>query len=206
MGFASAIRAVAETLVKLFQNQEMTRSETCEIGIYSSLPQAYESQVNKLLKKDFGDYVNCNEGFFSSPYAHLLAIERGDVIGVIKLFSRVIVFEGKTVTIGGFGAVTTTREKRRMGVATALLKKGINDFRKQNFDIAFLCTDISNPAMTELYSKVGFVSLGRPHSFTGKSGTKYVEHNGMVAPVKSIEKFNSVLSGKENLDIGAGCW
>ncbi len=157
------------------------------------------------MKECLGDSIE-KDRYSSIPYARLLAIERVKVICVTKLFRRLIVFDRETVTMVGFGCLTTKYKKRRKGVATALLKMGMKDFEMQNFDLAFLCTDIKNPAMIKLYGQVGLVPLGKPYTYTGESGTKYVEHNGMVAPVSSLDKFKHVVSGKEILDIGVGAW
>ena len=205
MSIASIRAAIIRKRLNAFERHKIAKQGTCEIRLFYSLPRAFEIQVDKLVKEGFGDSI-LEDRHFSVPYAHLLAIERGEVIGVTRLFKRLIVFNRKTLTVGGFGSLTTKGKKRRVGVATALLKRGMRDFGMQNFDIAFLCTDINNPAMIRLYCRVGFVPLGKPYTYTGKSGLRYVEHNGMVAPVKSMDKLKYIVSGKEPLNIGAGSW
>jgi hypothetical protein len=60
--------------------------------------------------------------------------------------------------------------------------------------------------MLELYSQVGFIPLGKPYSYLGKSGKRYVEYDGMIAPVKSKNRFDLVMKSEEVLDIGVGNW
>lgn len=93
-----------------------------------------------------------------------------------------------------------------MGVATALLKKAIEELTAQNCDVAYLCTDLHNPAMVKLYTKVGFVPLNKPYTYLGRSGKRYTETDGMVAPLQSKEKFDLIVSGKETLDLDTGNW
>lgn len=190
---------------RILQRHRGAGSEWFKSRLFYSLPWAFEVQVSDLLKRSFGDGID-RDRYFGVPYAHVLAIERGEVIGLVKLFRRLVVFGGETVVLGGFGRLTTDRKKRRRGVATALLENGMLDFRVQGCDVAFLCADVGNQALLRLYGRVGFVRLGKPYTYTGESGRKYVERDGMVAPVNSVDKFERVISGKEILDIGAGAW
>jgi len=57
-----------------------------------------------------------------------------------------------------------------------------------------------------LYGKIGFVTLGKPYTYTGKSGKRYTENNGMIASVKSKAKFNLIRKSKKILDLGASNW
>jgi predicted GNAT family N-acyltransferase len=137
-------------------------------------------------------------------YAHFLAIEKGNVISSVELFKRNIRYKGKNISLGGLGGVCTTKKRRNRGIATLLMKKGMDDFKKQKFDIAFLGTNIKNPKLVRLYNNIGFVVMKQPRVSTGKSGKRYVEKDGMIAPIKSRSKLNLILKSKEILDIGLG--
>ena len=191
--------------MSLFRRRKPESSKCFKIELFCSLPRTFEIQVNRLLKESFPNGID-EDRYYSFPYAHVLALEREEVIGVAKLFKRSIIFGRETLVVGGFGSVATKNNKRRKGVATALLKRGIEDFKMRNFDIAFLCTDLSSPGLTRLYAQVGFIPLGKPYTYKGKSGKKYEDHNGMVAPIGATDKFKHILSSKVTLDIGMGSW
>lgn len=188
-----------------FRGAGVAGSDWFESRLFCCLPREFEIQVGELIKEVRGIDMD-RDRYFSVPYARVLAIEQGEVIGVVELFRRQIVFDGETLSLGGVGGVVTAEKRRRRGVATALLKMGMEDFRAQNFDLAFLCADVNNPAMVKLYGRVGFVPLGKPYVYRGESGAEYVEHNGMIAPVNSNDKFRHILRGKGILDIGVGAW
>ena len=189
----------------MFLKRKPKSSKWFETKIFHSLPRTFELQVESLLKKGFPNGID-EDRYCSIPYAHVLAVEREEIIGAARLFERSIRFGREIFTVGGFGGVTTKKNKRRKGVATAVLRKGMEDFGIRNFDFAFLCADVTDSAFIRLYGKVGFVPLGKPYIYRGKSGTKYVDNNGMVAPVKAMDEFKDVLSTKEILDIGLGSW
>ena len=189
----------------MFRTRKPEHSKWFETEISYLLPRTYEIQVASLLKEGFPNGID-EDRYYSIPYAHVLALERGKIIGVAKLFERSIRFRSEIVAIGGFGGVTTKKNKRRKGVATAVLRRGMEDFRMRNFDFAFLCADFKNLASARLYRKFGFVPLGKSYTYRGKSGANYVDNNGMIAPVKAMDEFKDVLSTKEILDIGLGSW
>jgi len=181
-----------------------------EIKRYSVIPKKIKSSLNKICYECFLERMPKKERkenkdkFCSKGYAHFLAIEKGKVISSVELFKRTIKYKRKSVFMGGLGGVCTTKKRRNRGIASLLMKKGMNDFKKQKCDIAFLCTDIENPKLVRLYNKSGFVVMKQPYACTGKSGKRYVDKEGMIAPIKSKSKFNLILKNKEILDIGLG--
>lgn len=184
------------------------------IKFFQSLPKKYKLQVGKILNKTFGtgsgktkkELTEKKDRYFNDLFAYLLAIEGDFVIGIVGLCKRKIRYKGKTITLGGFSGVCTVIEKRRMGIATALLKRGIEELKFQDCDIAYLCADIYNPRMLKLYGRAGFLPLGKPHTYLGKSGKRYTDKDGMIAPIKSKDKFDFILKTKDIFDIGAGNW
>jgi predicted N-acetyltransferase YhbS len=144
--------------------------------------------------------------FFSTPFAFLLAIENHSVIGTLLLFKRKIDYKGERIILGGIGNLCTKKEKRRMGVATALLKKAMEELNTQKCDVAYLCTDIHNPSMVKLYARVGFGPLNKPYTYLGRSGKRYTETDGIIAPLQSNEKFGLIMNGKDILDLDTGNW
>jgi hypothetical protein len=51
-----------------------------------------------------------------------------------------------------------------------------------------------------------FVPLGRAHTYRGKSGKRYTEQDGLIAPVTSPETFARVIKDQPPFDIGRGNW
>ena len=181
-----------------------------EVERYSVIPKEFKTSLKKICHECFFARMSKKERkenkdkFCSKGYAHFLAIENGSVISSIALFKRTIKHKGKSIFMGGLGGVCTTKKRRNRGIASLLMKKGMEDFKKQGCDIAFLCTDIENPKLVKLYNKIGFAVMEQPYACTGKSGKRYVDKEGMIAPIKSKSKFNLILKNKEILDIGLG--
>jgi predicted GNAT family N-acyltransferase len=189
----------------LLRRRQPESSKWFETKLFCSLPRTFEIQINNLLKEGFPCGID-EDRYYSIPYAHVLALEKGKVIGVAKLFKRSIVFNGETIVVGGIGSVTTKQNRRRKGVATAVLRRSMEDFRMRKFDMAFLCANVHNSALIRLYGQVGFVPLGKPYTYRGRSCTEHVDHNGMVAPVIAMDMFKDVVSAEEHLNIGKGSW
>lgn len=185
-----------------------------KVELFYNLPEEIKVQVDELLDMCFGvksgqspqRLVEKKDKFFTIPIAYLLAIENNLVIGVIELYKREISYLEEKIILGGFGGVCTAKNKRRRGVATALLKKGMRELKSQSCDIAYLCTDVDDPGMLTIYSQVGFTPLNKPYTYLGKSGKRYTEEDGLIAPVKSKDKYNFVVEGKEIFNIGIGNW
>ncbi len=66
--------------------------------------------------------------------------------------------------------------------------------------------DMESLWMVRFYEKAGFVRLPRGHTYSGKSGKRYSENDGMIAPVSSIEKFQRIITSEKLFDIGRGNW
>jgi ribosomal protein S18 acetylase RimI-like enzyme len=163
-----------------------------------------ERLFHEIFWKDAKEDVR--EKYCSTPFAYLLATEKGSLIGVAKMFRRKISYGKAKITLGGLGEVCTREDKRRMGVATALVNRGMEELKSHGCDVAYLCTDIRNPVKFGLYKKAGFVALGKPYTYIIKSGKRHTETNGMIAPLRSGAKFRLMMEGKETLDIGSGNW
>lgn len=63
---------------------------------------------------------------------------------------------------------------------------------------------VNDPSIVRLYGQFGFVPLGRPHTFIGKSGPRYTDTDVMIAPVNSPALFDTVRLEREPFDIGTG--
>ncbi len=172
---------------------------------YERLKSECFSWVNKLTPEQLKEH---NDKFCSrqDKYLYLFAIYNGTVIGQLVLLKREIIYKGNKLLLGGIGGVGVTKNKRRLGVATALLKEAFEELKKVNCDIAYLCYDSKNPNLIKLYGQIGFVPLGKPHTYLGESGKRYSDSDGMIVPVITLDIFQMILADKKPFDIGRGNW
>jgi GNAT superfamily N-acetyltransferase len=186
-----------------------------DIYIYDDIPATWREAVQQLKAACFGPHrqtpherVEHDDRFCSAQDSvkHLLAITDDAVIGNVTLLRREIPFKGRTIHLGGIGAVCTHKPFRRMGVASALLTVGMEELHSLGCDVAYLCADVHNPGILTLYRQRGFVPLGRPHTYRGRSGKRYTDRDGLIAPVTSPEPFAQVIKDQQPFDIGRGNW
>ncbi len=175
-----------------------------------SLPPELQMKARELLDDNFGkeltikQLIEEREKFCSNPFRCLLAIEVEDVVGALILFKRRI-FHSEPIILGGLGRPCVVQERRKSQVGYILLIKGIEELEEHNCDVAYLCTKSSNSALITLYKeKFKFVPLEKPYTFSGQSGKIYKGDDGMIAPVKSEEKFSLILKSPDPLHIGVG--
>jgi predicted GNAT family N-acyltransferase len=144
------------------------------------------------------------EKFYSQPKAWILVFEDDQIIGTTALHQRKIQFDNKDIVLGGIGRVCTRKKRRRQGIANQMLKEAVKILRKWDCDVAFLCANVKESG--NLYAHVGFVPLNKPYTYSGRSGKQYEEHNGMIAPVNSLDIFKEVLQSTQKLHLGSGNW
>jgi predicted acetyltransferase len=164
--------------------------------------------VNKFQLQFMGwsedDLLTQDDRYGTKPQGYVVGYENNKIIGVVNLLKRTINFKNKNITLGGFGGVCVDLKHRRQGVALNLLTKGIEELKKMNCDIAFLCTNI--PKLGPLYSKVGFVPLNKNYKATALSGKIYLDKSGMIAPINSPEIFKEVLNSTNTFDLQGQDW
>jgi predicted acetyltransferase len=188
--------------------KRVNTTEWFKIKSYRSLPNVFKDQSKALSWECFMSWRSEEERaeekdkYYATPCAHILAIENHKLIGKITLFKRSLDYGDKRIILGGVGGVCVAKEKRERGVATSMLERSIIELKKQNCDVAFLTTDVDKPYMVGLYAKVGFAVLRKNYTFLGKSGKRYTENDGMIAPVKSKQKFDYIMKSKKILDLG----
>ena len=144
------------------------------------------------------------EKFYSQPKAWLLAFENDQVIGTAALHQRKIQFNNQDIFLGGIGRVCTRKDRRRQGTANQMLKQAVKTLRTWGCDMAFICANVKESG--DLYTKVGFIPLDKPYTYSGRSGKLYEESNGMIAPINSFEIFEEVLHSAGKLHLGPGNW
>lgn len=154
-------------------------------------------------KQEEHDDQFCSQGDY---YKFVLALEDNNVIGSVTILKRRIIFKSKKIKLGGLGGVCTHPDKRRRGIASRLLKVALSEMKKAGCDIAYLCADTSSLSKLRMYGEIGFVPLNHQYTYLGKSGRRYYENNGMIAPINSNDIFNLVVKDNEPFDIGQGNW
>jgi predicted GNAT family N-acyltransferase len=182
-----------------------------EIKLFSKVTSVLAKSLNQFVLKNFytdeertpENLAAVEERFYSQPKAWLLVFEKDQVIGIIKLYQRKMMFNNREVILGGVGSVCTRTDKRNQGIATAMLKEAVEILKKWECDIAYLCANIE---MGSFYSQVGFVPLNKPYTYYGRSGKLYKGYKGMIAPLNSSIIFEEVLNSKHKLHLGQGDW
>ncbi len=161
---------------RLFQKIDQLLLETesgNRIGDNSSLPKDRQDRLYN--KHDRVGYV--------------IAFDERIVVGIIIVFKREIQLHGEKLILGGIGGVCTKKEYRRRGIGTEMIKVAKKSLEDSACEVAFLRTDTQDPRMIKLYGTIGFVILGKPDTYRGKSGKQYTDKDGMIAPILSREKF-----------------
>lgn len=133
-----------------------------------------------------------------------LALKENQVIGAAIDLKRKIIYRGKQIILGGIGGVCVEEKFRRKGIAINLLKIAVEKLKEEKCDLAYLCTDIEK--LAKLYEPFGFKKMKKQYTYLGKSGKRYYEWGGMVAPINSTALFRQIMKEKENFDIGIGNW
>ncbi|MGN6673948.1 MAG: GNAT family N-acetyltransferase [Thermomicrobiales bacterium] len=180
-----------------------------------ALPPALQEQYERVGAESFGSDSQTPEErqeehdrFCSERdiFVQLLALAGDTVVGAASVFQRTIMLHYQPVRLGGLGGVCTATAWRRLGVAAALVQRAMAELRAAGCDLAYLCTDVESEWAQRLYGRAGFVPIGRPYTFRGKSGKRYTDHDGMIAPLASPQIFQQVLADTAPLDLGAGNW
>lgn len=183
-----------------------------EIKAYRSVPSAFQKEIKKLSKMCFDkkrtpeEQLEHDDQICSDKdcFAMVLALENKEVIGKIRVLKRSIDFKNKKIILGGIGGVCTREDKRGQGVAAAMLKVAMKELKKACCEVAYLN---ANPEKgPKFYGPFGFVFLKKQYTLLGRSGKRYFEDCGMVAPVNSKAVFAEIIADENPFDIGVGNW
>lgn len=192
----------------------MTGNTKVDYRVWIQLPSKLQEQVNELVGICF-DWIwespqtqadNEDRFYNLKPVRRLTALEGEQVVSYAAIYQRQITYLDKEIGLGGLGGVCTRPDRRRQGLASKLIDMGMAELKKLNCDLAYICTDTADSSSVRLYKKAGFRVLGKPHTYYGKSGQLYTDHDGMIAPVNSEDLFDWVLKGKVPLHLGRGNW
>jgi len=138
------------------------------------------------------------------PFGYVVGYLDHEIVGVINLHKRRIEYRKRNLLLGGLGGVCTHLKHRQKGIASHLLIESMSALKRNNCDVAFLCTDLKK--LGSLYAQVGFVPLNRAYKATGISGRTYYSEGGMIAPVCSNKIFNRLIEASEVFDLQGQDW
>jgi ribosomal protein S18 acetylase RimI-like enzyme len=142
----------------------------------------------------------------SDVVKRILALKDGTDVGLALAFRRQLDSIAGPVSLGGIGDVCVAPEYRRQGLATRLTLAALLELDLARCDVAYLCALLEKPGLTELYERVGFRRLHQGHTYLGTSGRRYLDHDGMLAPVRSPQLIDLILQQPEPFDLGQGNW
>lgn len=141
----------------------------------------------------------------SKPFGFITARDNNKLIGIVIVYTREVMFENRSINIGGIGYVCVHEDYRRKGVATQMMEKAMTELKEKGCDIAFL--NFEDEAVgSNLYAKFGFIKLGREYLSESLSGRVFNHKAGMIAPVNSLDVFNEVLNSSAILDLQGQSW
>jgi predicted N-acetyltransferase YhbS len=144
--------------------------------------------------------------YMGDDIAWFVALHAGEVIGLTIAYQRVVDLAGSPLSLGGIGDVCVAPAFRRQGIAGRLVRAAMRELDAAGCDVVYLCAALSKPGLTELYGQAGFVRIPQGHTFAGGSGRRYIDYDGMIAPVRSRGRFEQIVTQPEPFDIGRGNW
>jgi GNAT superfamily N-acetyltransferase len=191
----------------------MKKTFIYQTKIFSRIPPILRDSVDKLLQTSFPwafeHATSEHKDRFCSRkdiFCHIVALERNIPIGYAAGLKRSIIYEGRSILLGGVGGMCVTPNRRNRGIGKRILDQTMRELQRIHCDVAYLCTNVNESWMVKFYGTVGFVPLGRSHTYVGKTGKRYTDCDAMIAQINSQAKFQFVLHEKSAFDIGKGNW
>ena len=146
--------------------------------------------------------------FVAEPIGSVLAWSGDVMVGCVSVFKRSITFEGRPVTLGGYGGTCTRADLRGRGIGSRVCGVAMEALRAEGCEIAMLAVD-KDGSTNRFYERQGYRALGRPFEIVTAKGQRISPDDvAMVAPVTSDEIFQRVLAGGQPLFLGPdkGYW
>ena len=171
------------------------------------LTEVQKKAVLKLQKECFSDVPkqSIEEDFIAQEFGKIFAYKDREIIGMLSLFKREIVFADKKIALGGMGGVCVTPTMQRKGAGTLMLKNGLSILKRRKCDIACLNVDLEK-RIYDVYEKVGFKMMEREISFENVKGEIVKDSGAMFIPINSKDIYDLVMNGNETFHYGRGYW
>ena len=172
----------------------------------AELTERQRSAVHQLqLDHCFGDVPGqeVEEDFFTEPVSRVLLYYNNELIGCAGTRIRQIEYEGLPLLLGGISGVCTRTEMRGRGVATTVIKAGMQFLKETKCDVVFLST---SEMAQSLYKKLEFRELAGGFSWENIHGQVKTGKYGLLAPICSSEVAEQIWEGNSTLHVGKGYW
>ena len=146
------------------------------------------------------------EDFCRPPVTMVLAYREGELIGCAEVFKRQVTYEGRAMTLGGFGPCVRA-DLRKQGIGTQLARAALGYLKAEGCAVAFV--SVSTDTKTHLfYEQLGFRMLPQPFVYVNVHGERLQADGGMIAPLGSEAGFVQLWQGGAPLFLGpeAGYW
>lgn len=79
--------------------------------------------------------------FVAESIGSVLAWIDGEMVGCVSVFKRTIAFEGRPVTLGGYGGTCTREDLRGRGIGARICGVAMETLHAEGCDIAMLAVD-----------------------------------------------------------------
>lgn len=164
-----------------------------------------KSRLKELQKECFSSVSReeVEQNFIAEPFGMIFASEGGVIVGQSEVLMRGVLFENKEVLLGGIGGVCVTSSARNKGIATQLVRMGIEVLRDRRCDVVCLA---ANPAGRPLYQRLGFKAMDRRISFEDVNGRIKYDDCEMFLPLCSNEIFELIMKSNKTFHMGRGYW
>lgn len=165
------------------------------------------AQIAQLNEEAFSDVPEqeIRENFIAKSFARLIAYDGSRAIGTLQLFKRQQEFSGRNFLLGGMGGVCVTKEYRRKGIGSTLVKRALAILEEEGCEIVCLNVDLKGTAY-QLYEKSGFELMERKISFENSKGEIIHDTGTMFKPLNSNEIFELIMSSNKTFHYGVGYW
>lgn len=173
-----------------------------------SLSPAQKQGIHKLQAECFGhiSQKEIKECFFAMGFGRILVYEGNVVVGQAELFSRLTIFQGMKILLGGVAGTCVTRSNRHRGIGKAIVRFGLDILRERKCDIACLNANVQKYPRGGLYYSLGFRVVKRRVSFEDVHGRMRYDTGEMFVPICSHAIYDVVMNSEKIFHIGHGYW
>src|SRR5712691_8162924 len=180
--------------------------------IFVRLSELSSGQIRRIkeLQKECFSHVSreeIEECFIAEGFGWIFAYENMIIVGQVELYSRMVLFEGKQVSLGGLGGTCVTATARNRGIAKMIVKKGLEILAHENkSDVACLNADIKHHTNGGLYYQLGFRLMKRKVSFEDLHGKTRYDIGELFIPLCSQKTYAFIMKSDETFHLGRGYW
>jgi aminoglycoside 2'-N-acetyltransferase I len=142
------------------------------------------TEIDPTLEKQLRDWFEEEFGRadrWAEPDHYLIATLDGQLAGRLGVLNATVAVGTQIIRVGGIGGVATKPEFRHRGVASAMLTRAA-EFMKNDLEVEFgflLCRHEVSP----VYSKMGWMIVAGPTSFTRAGVTATYPNDTMILPL-----------------------